>query len=148
MKVCETCGRSFGMPIRQLSRKDWATRRWCSRACYVIRGTTTPKVRFWRHVSKGPECWLWTGAPNSAGYGMVGEGPAGADRKILAHRLAWEIHFGPIPEGMFVCHHCDTPLCVRPDHLFLGTHTDNMRDMAAKGRQRRQPFAPGRALAS
>jgi hypothetical protein len=52
----------------------------------------------------------------------------------LAHRMSWEMHFGPIPEGMLVLHHCDVRRCVRPDHLFLGTARDNTRDMIAKGR--------------
>jgi hypothetical protein len=89
--------------------------------------------RYWRDVCKhGPdECWSWTGKINKLGYGLLS-----IDKRwTLAHRYAWTLHNGPIPEGVLCCHRCDNPQCTRPDHLFLGTHADNSRDMAAKGRQ-------------
>jgi len=77
-------------------------------------------------------CWLWTGAIDSHGYGKLKR-----RRKIItAHREAWRLHKGEIPNGMFVCHKCDTRACANPDHLFLGTHQDNMDDMKRKGRAR------------
>jgi hypothetical protein len=91
--------------------------------------------KFWRRVRKGAECWKWTGPINSmGGYGMmnlrcVGRGPA------PAHRVAYTIVKGAIPEGLCVMHTCDNPPCVNPDHLVLGTHQDNMADMDAKGRR-------------
>ena len=88
--------------------------------------------RFWEKVQGGDEdqCWLWLGA-KSKGYGQLGV----AGKLVYAHRFAWEITRGiPIPDWMQVCHHCDTPECVNPSHLFLGTAKDNMRDMVRKGR--------------
>jgi HNH endonuclease len=86
---------------------------------------------FWKRTWRMGECLLWTGTINSNGYGVFRY----EDKTQGAHRVAWLFTHGPIPEGMSVCHRCDTPLCVNPDHLFLGTHQDNMADKIAKGRQ-------------
>lgn len=100
-------------------------------------------AKFWSKVNKTGECWLWTGnrqtkhkTRNKGGYGTLTRTPVSRAKKktIYAHRFSWELHFGEIPEGMFVCHHCDVVLCVRPDHLFLGTAADNNTDMTRKGR--------------
>lgn len=74
-------------------------------------------------------CWTWTGSTRN-GYGRASY----HDVSWQAHRLSWFLHNGPIPEGMFVLHHCDNPPCVRPDHLYLGDHAQNMRDRTARGR--------------
>lgn len=80
-------------------------------------------------------CWLWKGATVTGGYGLIGEG-APSTKLVLAHRAMWSILYGPIPEGAFICHSCDTPPCVAPDHLFLGTAQANFDDMVKKGRRR------------
>lgn len=88
-----------------------------------------PGERFWKKVTKTETCWLWNACcMNRNGYGVF------ASVKELAHRYSYRLAFGEIPKGMYVCHHCDNPKCVRPDHLFLGTQRDNLHDMRRKGR--------------
>lgn len=87
--------------------------------------------RFWQKVKKGRGCWEWTGSrATNNGYGRH---PIGSGH-VIAHRFSWELHFGEIPKGKEVCHSCDNPGCVRPEHLYLGTHADNMQDMVKRGR--------------
>jgi hypothetical protein len=95
--------------------------------------------RFWAKVLRSDGCWLWSACVDEHGYGsFVRLQEDGSHRLEGAHRVAWELTHGPIPDGLRVCHHCDTPPCVRPDHLFLGTQADNMADMQRKGRARNQ----------
>ncbi len=99
--------------------------------------------RFLRHydrIAKGGGCWEWPLAPNTPGYGHFRFN----GKTYQAHRASYEVNVGPIPDGLCVLHTCDNRLCVRPDHLWLGTKTDNMRDMIAKGRKRGGP-RPGEA---
>lgn len=86
--------------------------------------------RFWAKVDKTPECWNWTGGCNDRGYGTFANGHG----HQLAHRYAYEISSGSIPDGVFVLHRCDNRRCVNPSHLWLGTAQDNTADMIAKGR--------------
>lgn len=105
-----------------------------------IKQPRSPQDRFWEKVRvAGPtECWEWQ-ASTANGYGRFRIG----NTCHLAHRFSFELHNGPIPSGMLVCHACDNPPCVNPDHLFLGTIADNNRDMAAKNRTNRIPRTMG-----
>jgi hypothetical protein len=83
---------------------------------------------------------MWMGSVNANGYGQIRREPEGnaiRGMKTTTHRVAWELTYGPIPENLHVCHRCDTPRCVNPLHLWLGTHAENLADMKAKGRAAR-----------
>ena len=97
-----------------------------------------PEKRFWMQVHKSSGCWVWVGNRIPQGYGTIGVG----GKPVRAHRYSWELHNGPIPDGLFVLHRCDNPPCVRPDHLFLGTALDNSRDCVDKGRHRGRERLP------
>lgn len=100
---------------------------------------------FRKHVAIGPGCWEWTGCRRKDGYGEMRRARSGPGSILRAHRVAWELAHGAVPEGLDVLHHCDNPPCVKtePDerwpegHLWLGTDLDNHRDRVAKGRSAR-----------
>lgn len=104
--------------------------RWGHRLPQSLRERVAAKL----DISGGPSaCWLWTGPRDRKGYGRLSRGRRG-EGMVSAHRAAWELAHGPIPAGMFVCHRCDNPPCCNPAHLFVGTASDNNRDMREKGR--------------
>lgn len=105
----------------------------CVNPSHMTTAYTTEGIifRFWKNVLKTETCWLWTGSKIGDGYGMM---YISKEEKELTHRISWELHYGSKPGSLFVCHDCDTPICVRGSHLFLGTIQDNHADMVKKGR--------------
>lgn len=135
-RECGFCGLGFLYNAADVAR---GFGKFCSRPC-LIRGRQHGRAkrsladRYWEKVIRrgDDECWGWSGFKHG-GYGRLR-----ADTNAVgAHRVSYEIHFGPIPDSMFVCHHCDNPECSNPRHLFLGTSGDNNRDCTKKGRRAR-----------
>lgn len=120
------------MPIRPENRARYPSVR-----AYTVASLARARERFCtKYCVAASGCWEWTGGFTRGGYGRfrmgsVADGTRGQRR---AHRVSWELFHGPIPNGYDVCHACDNPPCVNPDHLFLGTRKDNMVDMRRKGR--------------
>jgi len=110
-RYCPICGNKFKFACIQKE---------CSDEC-----------KFWNSIEKRENgCWDWKKGRDTSGYGLFCK----ENKHLRAHRKSYEIHYGDIPEGKYVCHTCDRPMCVNPAHLFLGTHKDNMDDMNKKGR--------------
>ena len=129
--TCVRCGVAF-MAVPSAIRRG---RRFCSRACGYASRVAPLAERFWKHVDKGDGsgCWLWNGRKRAGySYGTLSGEASATRRHELAHRVSWRLHFGEIPDGLVVCHRCDVPSCVRPDHLFLGTYRENIQDASRK----------------
>jgi len=106
---------------------------------YTRNGTILGRLAYTMAINQTTGCHEWTGA-TAKGYGRF----TYKTKFCLAHRASYEVHKGPIPEKMLVCHHCDNPKCINPDHLFIGTARDNARDALTKGRLKGNPPPPPR----
>lgn len=149
-KVCIGCGTTFvrhRLPSGPLlSNSTWKKQVYCSHLCHVQRRPRIKRwdwelsleesLRKWVVPLDEDQCWLWSGPQRGvrSKYGTFNRQKV----RWSAHRAAWVIENGEIPKGLYVCHHCDTPLCCNPKHMFLGTHDDNMADMTMKGRKLRR----------
>lgn len=144
--LCPYCGREFSRPW---AKCHVARVHFCSMTCggrfLGLKGSggtgrRSLEERFWDKVLKTESCWLWQGSCNErSGHGRISAGPP-HKHGLRVHRLSWEMHHGPIPDGLYVLHACpggDRPNCVNPAHLWLGTHDENMADMGRRGNVRR-----------
>lgn len=104
--------------------------------------TPAQQERFWSCVDRSDGCWTWTGAKSKGGYGRF----KADGRQHAAHRVSYALANTPLPRNVFVCHRCDNPACVRPDHLFAGDHLANMQDMVSKGRSTKGRIPPSARL--
>lgn len=143
-KVCDDSGRIRCGGCGRLFFPDGSRKKFCDHECYANSLRVPIEQRFWNRVNKNSPppahlphlgaCWLFTGKARLREYGSVAGVLNGKRRPLYAHRVAWELTHGPVPDGLIVCHHCDTPLCCNPAHLFVGTTADNIHDAQRKGR--------------
>jgi hypothetical protein len=136
--LCDHCGKVIEHPVKV---SEGYKNSFCSRSChdeFRIANRSSLSDRYWKFAVKTEGCWGWNGSTDENGYGRV-SAYTDDDRWVphLAHRISWELHNGPIPDGLLVLHQCDNPPCSRPDHLFLGNQLDNMQDCVSKGRRPR-----------
>jgi hypothetical protein len=132
-RTCRHCGATFSCSPARVRIGQGI---YCSRQCFWNDRPARGVLRFWSLVQKTESCWLWMGRLQPDGYGVLDIG----HRMTRAHRFSYELHKGPIPDGLCVCHNCpggDNRRCVNPDHLWLGTVGDNNRDQTVRGRRPR-----------
>lgn len=131
-RTCEWCGKLFSVPASMIVHHAV---KYCGTDCKYKAAVTDPVATIMGRIDRsgGPDaCWPYTGTRLPKGYGSH----KANHRHWYAHRVAYEQTYGPIADGLEVCHKCDNPPCCNPTHLFLGTHAENMQDKIDKGRHR------------
>jgi hypothetical protein len=139
--VCANCGigfKRYNMNATRAARPQFCCRK-CQAEHMAKLADERRETRFWSKVDRTGECWVWTGYRTPQGYGKF---QYANGQPMLAHRYAYYLGTGEWPKN-FACHKCDNPWCVRPAHLFDGTHKENMEDCAKKGRTSRKPTVQG-----
>lgn len=134
-KPCATCSGPIHERYKQ-TEKEWAAAKYCSPSCASRRSDRFTNIfdRLAARQIKRDGCWGWDVSTDGAGYGTISNRLGSGHSPEKAHRVSYERENGPIPRGLVVCHKCDNPGCTNPDHLFLGTQKDNMRDCSEKRR--------------
>jgi hypothetical protein len=126
--TCVVCGKSYYLPPSH--RKNSKSCSWECRSVLISGERTDLSERFWAKVNKTDTCWLWTAGTTHSGYGSIRV----KGKALRAHRVAYEMLVGPIPEGAVLMHSCDTPACCNPAHLSIGSQRENIHDAIEKGR--------------
>jgi len=136
IKPCKGCSATFYCPPSRDIGGTLPETKFCGNPCFrAYRASTTGiNERFWNYVDKSEGCWHFTKGAKPDGYRFFSYGEGPTYGQWYAHRYSWFLANGKIPKGMEIAHRCDNRACVRPDHLFLATHLENMQDMKAKGR--------------
>lgn len=138
-RLCQCCGKPF-YKNKNMNHTLFSKQKTCSASCGALKLSNTDYIQskfnfIFSHTNETKSgCLEYTGYITNKGYGSIKI----YKKPILVHRLIWEYYKGEIPDGLFICHHCDNPKCININHLFLGTNGDNMQDMYNKGRNNRK----------
>lgn len=140
-KICFECGQAFSKSPKE-SARQWDARRYCSLKCNGHRpmGYNLQSEFDDRYIPEpNSGCWIWIGAVWKLPSGDRGKFATAPGLQRSAYQVSYEMHIGPIPAGLWICHKCNTPICVNPDHLYAGTPADNSADMHGRGRAWKTP---------